>query len=180
MSAQLWAAVGFTLLLVVFLMVTFFIKDTSSDTQFKTLKFLTSLCGGIAGTFFVGEALFSYAKDLDDGAKLTLSGTAGFAVFFLVWLTYGKRTENNSTTNIKMSFPEGWTFEQCARAIGQSRNTPVAFQSFSQEELNLACPQMDINAENMQQALLQIMHHTRRNLSYSVALSNGIYILEKS
>ncbi len=178
MSSQLWIAVGFTALLISFLMITFFVKDTSSATQYKTLKFLTSFCGGVAGIFFAGEALISYSKEMADGTKLTLSGTAGFAVFFLVWLTYGKRPDNNLPPNIKMSFPAEWTFEQCAKAIGQSTNAPVSFSGFSKEQLNIKLPQIDINAEDIVQALNQLKHHANGVVNYSVIQKDGIYVID--
>ncbi|HCG6604310.1 TPA: hypothetical protein NJ227_001633 [Vibrio parahaemolyticus] len=178
MTPQLWIALGFTALLIIFLMITFFIRDTSSATQYKTLRFLTSFCGGIAGIFFVGEALITYSGKSSDGTTLTLSGTAGFAVFFLVWLTYGKRPEDNTLPNIKMSFPAGWTFEQCVKAIGQSANLSIAFSSFSQDQLDFKFPQMDINAEDINQALNQLKHHANGAFTFTVIKNDGIYIVK--
>ncbi|WP_445402026.1 hypothetical protein [Zobellella sp. An-6] len=178
MTPQLWIAVGFTALLIVFLMITFFIKDTSSATQYKTLRFLTSFCGGVAGIFFAGEALISYSKGMADGTKLTLSGTAGFAVFFILWLTYGHRPDDNAPPNIKMSFPAGWTFEQCAKAIGKSQNSPITFSSFSQEQLDFKLPQMDINAEDINQALNQLKHYIDGTFSYTILQNDGVYTIK--
>lgn len=179
MTPQLWIAVGFTTLLLVFLMITFFKKDTSSATQYKTLRFLTSFCGAIAGILFAGEALISYSKEIASGTKLTLSGTAGFAVFFLVWLTYGKRADDSLPPNIKMSFPSGWTLEQCAKAIGNALNVSITFRSFSKEQLDFSFPQINISAQDIVQALNQLKHYANGAFDYSVQQEDGIYIIKK-
>jgi hypothetical protein len=94
-SPQLWIGVGFTAALVGFLMITYFVKDRSSPTQYNTLRFLTALCGGFAGGFLAGEALFSLQKEMSSGAKLAISGTAGFALMFTIWFTYPKKVPRN-------------------------------------------------------------------------------------
>jgi multisubunit Na+/H+ antiporter MnhB subunit len=58
MTPLLWIALGFVAALVVFLMITYLKPDTSSANQHKNLRFLTALCGGFAGGFFTGNALF--------------------------------------------------------------------------------------------------------------------------
>jgi hypothetical protein len=90
----LWIGLAFTAALVVFLMVSFFVmrKDTDiSQAAYNTLHFLTALCSGFAGGFLAGEALFRWEQQLAGGAKLLISGTAGFALFFLLWLRYPQR-----------------------------------------------------------------------------------------
>ena len=85
----------------VFLMLTFFIKDSSSATQYNTLRFLTSLCSGFAGAFFTGEALFRLDQTLPAGGKIAVSGTAGCALFFVLWFTYPKRTESSPGAGVQ-------------------------------------------------------------------------------
>jgi len=97
MSPQLLIiGTGFSAGIILFLMITFFVKDSSSSTQYNTLRFLTALCAGFAGASFAGEALFSLDTNMGDGTKLAISGTAGFALFFTVWFTYPKRDNDQS------------------------------------------------------------------------------------
>src|SRR3954463_383340 len=87
---QLTIGLVFLAVLVVFLMFTFLRKDTATANQYRTLRFLSALCAGFAGTFLAGQALFNLNTPLSSGGRLVVSGTAGCALFFTVWFTYGK------------------------------------------------------------------------------------------
>jgi hypothetical protein len=93
MSPLRWIGVAFTAALVVFLMATFFVTRREaliSQAAYNSLHFLTALCAGFAGGFIAGEALFRWDQQLAEGARFFISGTAGFALLFLVWIKYPK------------------------------------------------------------------------------------------
>src|SRR5438034_10702843 len=89
-SRQFLAGLVFVAILVLFLMVAFFKAGTLSDGQQKILRFFCSLCAGFAGALITGEALFRLTTDIGRAGNLAVSGTAGAALFFAVWFTYGK------------------------------------------------------------------------------------------
>src|SRR2546423_6824241 len=122
-------------------MITFFVKDTSSQAQYNTLHFLTSLCAGFAGGFFTGEALVHFEQTIGQGGKLVGSGTAGCALFFVLWFSYPKRQPPPPPPaplidRTKVSFGDGWTFQQAAQSIVDSVKAIVHFEGFSREQLS--------------------------------------------
>lgn len=172
MTPQLWIGVGFTAALIVFLMITFFVKDASSHAQYNTLRFLTSLCGGFAGGFLAGEALFSLNKEMADGTRLAISGTAGFALMFTVWFTYPKRHREVLEDRIKLSIPAGWTFEQAVRKIVRG---VINFDGFRPEQLSIVLPATDIDAKNILEALTQLQYVSNSLPKYRIDIESGIY-----
>lgn len=175
MTPQLWIGLGFTAALVVFLMITFLVKDTSSPTQYNTLHFLTALCGGFAGGFLAGEALFSLNKEIAGGAKLAITGTAGFAIMFTIWFTYPKRDRKPLEDGIQLSIPNGWTFEQAARSVVKASRGVVNFDGFTSEQLNIKLPATDINAPSVKDALEQLRYQSSDLPGYLVSIEKGVF-----
>src|SRR6266404_879442 len=88
MTAILWIGFGFVVLLISFLMVIFFV-NLNKPHQWEIMRFLSALCAGFAGGLLTGEALFSLSKKWGTG-ELAVSGTAGMALFFTVFLLFRK------------------------------------------------------------------------------------------
>jgi hypothetical protein len=84
MSLQLWIAVFFLFILVVFLIVAFFTRPVA---QFTILRFLSSLCGGCAAWFISGDVFLKMSGQMS-GGKYAISGTAGCALFLVVWFFF--------------------------------------------------------------------------------------------
>jgi hypothetical protein len=175
MTPQLWIGLGFTAVLVLFLMITYFVKDTSSPTQYNTLRVLTALCVGFAGGFFTGDALFRWDQQMADGAKVAISGTAGCALFFAVWFTYPKRAEPPPPDRIVLSIPEGWTFEQAARGIVQAARGSVHFDGFQPKQLATKLPATDVDAPTPRDALAQLRYQSAKLPEYRVELEKGVF-----
>ena len=175
MSPQLWIGVAFTAALVIFLMITFFVKDTSSPTQYNTLRFLTSLCGGFAGGFLAGEALFSLSKEMAGGVRLAISGTTGFALMFTVWFTYPKRHKERLEDRIQLSIPQGWTFEHAARSIVSAARGVAHFDGFQQAQLHAVLPATDIDAPNARDALAPLRYQSDLLPDYRIDVERGVY-----
>lgn len=188
MTPLLWIALGFVVALVVFLMVTFFKKDTMSANQFKVLRLLSALCSGFAGAFFTGDALFRLEQQLSNGAKLGISGTAGFALFFVVWFTFGNWQAPQHPPpppplppdRVTASFPEGlFTFEVAARTIAK-RWGPVDFQGFQPEQLAIKMHATDLDEGNVEDALTKLWYAAYDGLpKYRVDLEGGIFCIRK-
>jgi hypothetical protein len=182
MTPILWIAFGFTAALVGFLMLTFFVKDTSSPTQYNTLHFLTSLCAGFAGGFFTGEALFRFDQTLAAGGKIAVSGTAGCALFFVLWFTYPKREpppppQAPLKDRMKISVGAGWTFEQATDAIIRAARATVRYEGFTADQMALKLPAIDIDTETPRDALDQLRYYSNELPKYEVELRNGVYYI---
>jgi hypothetical protein len=188
MTPLLWIGLGFVAALVAFLMVTFFVtlkQDTVSATAYNNLRFLTALCGGFAGGFLAGEALIRWEQQMPGGAKLFLSGTAGFAILFLVWLTYPTRpppAPANPLPNeyVKMNIPADLSFEQAARVIVKPTQRTISFEGFDQGQLATEMPDMEIEAPTFREALEQLRYHSNKLPGYRVLLDNGVYHVQRS
>lgn len=180
MTPLLWIALGFVVALVAFLMITYLKRDTSSANQHKSLRFLTALCSGFAGGFFTGDALFRLEEQLSNGAKLGISGTAGFALFFVVWFTYGPWAppppHPPPPNRIRVSIPEGWTFEQAARVVIQAAHGNPDFQGFRQKQLTVKMRGTDLDGDDAQDVLTKLRYAAYDGLpKYSVELEGGVF-----
>jgi len=80
------AALVFTSVLIVFLMAVFFLTPNMTPDQRRIVHFLFPLLAGFSTFFLGGSALLEFASGMAQGAKLSLSATAGVAVFFACYL----------------------------------------------------------------------------------------------
>jgi hypothetical protein len=85
---QLWIGLGLLLLLLTFIIVAFF-KPVLTADQRSILRFLSALCGGFAGAFITGDALFKMTGKTST-SEYAISGAAGFALFFVTWMFFSK------------------------------------------------------------------------------------------
>jgi hypothetical protein len=178
MTPQLWVALGFAAALVVFLMIAYFTKDRSTPNQQKILRLLSALCSGFAGGFFTGSALFQLEQQLPSGAKLLISGTAGFALFLVVLYTWKVQPEPAPPppNRVIASFPEGFfTFEAAARAIVSGRGV-VDFQGFQPGQLAIKLHAIDLDEATMQAALTKLGYGAYdRFPEYRVDVEGGVF-----
>src|SRR2546422_9426165 len=92
---QFLVGLGFTSFFVIFLAVAFFAAKYLTPGQRLILRIMSALCGALAGALISGEAFFNLSRDVP-GGKLTISGTAGFAIFFTIWLFFPKEPKTPS------------------------------------------------------------------------------------
>src|SRR5580765_2307361 len=99
---QLWVGFGLAVLLVIFLMVVFFKAPNMTSGQHAILRFFAALCAASAGALIAGEALFRM-QGATGGVKYLVSGTAGFALFFVVWFFFPKPTTPEAADRFRAS-----------------------------------------------------------------------------
>jgi hypothetical protein len=90
--AQFIAGVVFAALCLLFLVMAFRMKGTPNAMQQDIVNFICALCAGAAGGFFTGTAVLSYNWAGSPGNALAFQGTAGVALFALVFLLMRSRT----------------------------------------------------------------------------------------
>ncbi len=154
-DAMLWISFGFVLLLVLFLMLAFFLKDRLSDAQRSILRFVCALCAGFAGFFMTGEALFRLATRLGNGTNLVVSGSAGAALFFAIWFTYD-RGRPTPPDGINIRIPSQWSFQRTALARAQQDGAVVEFEGFQAEELSALLEPQELRSATVGEALLAL------------------------
>jgi hypothetical protein len=84
-----WIGVGFAVVLLVFFMAAYFKAGDMTRGQWQILRFFGAFCAGSAGVFLAGGALVHATGKLGT-MNYAISGTAGFALFFVVWFTWPK------------------------------------------------------------------------------------------
>jgi hypothetical protein len=133
-------------------MFAFFRAPVMTAGQFAILRFFAALCAGFAGGLIAGEALFRMQGDTG-GTKYLVSGTAGFALFFVVWFFFPKHTTPPPPERFRASVPKGWTFQNTAIVFAQRVSAQVDFDELSSDELNAVLSPADIDTENVGQAI---------------------------
>jgi hypothetical protein len=132
MTPQLWIGFGFLTALVIFLIVSFFVTPRLTDDQRKTMKFLTALCAGVSGGFLSGASVFD-ATWTTPTTKIALSGTAGFALFFVVLIFYNRVFIPDDA--VEFEIPANSTFRQAADIAAQLGGVLIDYQALNANEL---------------------------------------------
>ena len=152
---QVWIGFGFAVLLVFFLMIAFFKAPNMTPGQFAILRFLAALCAGFAGALITGEALFRMEGDTG-GVKYLVSGTAGFALFFVVWFFFQKPTPPMAPDRVRLSLPVGWTFQYAAKTFAQRDSAQVDFDGLTTDELGANLNPEKIDTKTVGEAIKQL------------------------
>jgi hypothetical protein len=176
---QLWIGFGFAVLLVLFLMVAFFKAPTMTPGQFAILRFFAALCAGFAGGLITGEALFRMEGDTG-GVKYLVSGTAGFALFFVVWFFFPKLTPPMAPDRFRLSLPMGWTFQHAAKTFAQRDSAFVDFDGLTTVELGAKLSAAEIDAKTVGEAIkrLRLVTVTPNAIrEYDIKYEDSIYHL---
>ena len=87
-SAQFSAGVVFALATLGILVMAFKHKGTLQTMHYDIVHFMCAFCAGAAGAFFTGSALLSVDSQVTPGTRLVFQGTAGVALFTLVFLVF--------------------------------------------------------------------------------------------
>jgi hypothetical protein len=110
---------------------------THGPGQRDIIHFVCAFCAGAAGAFFTGSALLAFNVDIGTTGKLAFQGTAGIALFGLVFTIF--RFRYNET---RPSPPDGsWVspsgqnpFSQVAEAIAGEIGATVDLSVLTPEE----------------------------------------------
>ena len=179
MNAQLWIGFGFLVALVLFLLVAFFAFEKLSPDRRRQIKFLTALCAGMAGGFISGGTVFE-AASTTTAWRFALSGTAGFALFWGVFLLYDRGFQ--PTDDVQFNLPTGATFQQAAGAAAQLAGVVVDFNDLTPAELGAPMTVGHIRADNLEQlfTILRLKTVTPGVIGkYTVTKSDRVYRFNK-
>jgi hypothetical protein len=149
MTATLWIAFAFLAALLIFLGITIYVPP-KDNTGRVTLRFFTALSAGFSGGFFTGDALFKYHQ-VTGGGDIAISGAAGCALFFTIWLVYPKVPQLTDGFNIDV--PAGWNFRYAVETIA---TTPCEYVGFRPEELDATTRAGKLSARTLQDVILQV------------------------
>lgn len=178
MTPQLWIGFGFLTALVLFLIASFFFAPKLTEDQRRTMKFLTALCAGVAGGFLSGASVFEGTWTTPT-SKIALSGTAGFALFFVVWFFYPRVFSVPDA--IAMSIPAGWSFRVAADAVVNSASAVADYQGFTQAELDSPVKGKRIETKTVSEALriLRLLPETPGTIrDYDITQNGSVYVLK--
>jgi hypothetical protein len=170
--------VAFAAFLVLFLVIAFFRLGRISHGQWAILRFLCALCAGGSGAFLTGEAVFSLSGEVSAGISLAVSGTAGVALFLVVWYGFEKFVDE-PPDSFTFSIGKGWTFKKAADALAQLDSAVVEFNGFADEEPKASLQERQIRVTSVAEALvaLRSVSSDTQIRSYIVAFSPPTYSL---
>ena len=173
---QLWFGFAFAAILVAFLMYVVAFGRTLDAQRMQIIRFLCALCAGFAGALITGDALVRFNIPVGTGGRFFASGTAGFALFMLVWLTFKQVLPDGMNLRI----PEGWQFRAAVDAIVQQDKAVAEFIGFTAEELKAPLRGAEFEKTTVVDSLVAL-----RSLAtgpgvrpYKVSASRPRYILE--
>jgi hypothetical protein len=174
---QLWIGVGFTSFLIVFLMIAFFKGGELTIQQAQILRFFSALCAGFAGAAFVGEATVTVNQTIGQGGKLVATGTAGFALFFIVWFTF-KAALPQLRSGVHFRVPDNWSFKHTIDALVSTVGAVAAYKGFETTHLSAPLRSGEIRAKTMAQAISRIRLLAEAAIpDYDVTEGEGEYTL---
>lgn len=177
---QLWIGLGFALLLVLFLMFAFVRGQQLNGGQQTILRVLCALCAGFAGALITGDALFKLRTPLGQGGEMLVSGTAGAALFFVVWFGI-KPLVFPDAFHIK--FPDGLPFRAAAETIVQKDGAVSDYVGFQPNELAAPVQERELRARDAAHALRLLRNITKTAgavRSYTVTFNDSVYRLTVS
>jgi hypothetical protein len=177
-TPQLWIGFGFLAALVGFLIASIFLVPTMTPDQRQGVKFLTALCGGFAGGFLTGSALFEMHKT-SGNTTYALSGTAGFALFFLIWIFYP--TVFKLTNAFEYSIPKGWVFKEAADGMAAVIKYSNEYIGFSADELKAPMQAKKVTAKTVKDCMpiLRLATvNTGAVRAYDVVEADGVFHLQ--
>lgn len=179
MTPQLWIGLVFLAAVVIFLFVAYFAKERDTQNKNNILRFLMALSAGFAGGFLSGDALFKLESQMSDGLKLTISGTAGCALFFTIWLTRSRQQQMPLLQDtFNFSILNGWTFEQTVRTIVRAARGVVDIKGFTPEQLSLILENTELMNTTAKEALEKLKHLNSNIPNYKVSNVEGKFIVE--
>jgi hypothetical protein len=115
------------------------LKGVPESSQ-RIARFLASLCAGLAAFMIPGSALLQISQNLSAGGSLAINGTAGVALFLIVFLFWGKVPQPNKPViedgPTTFTFPSGTTFNAAALQLTQEDKCGVDLKNFSSDEAN--------------------------------------------
>jgi hypothetical protein len=177
MTTQLWIGFGFLTALVIFLIVSFFLAPRLTNDQRGTLKFLTALCAGVAGGFLSGASVFQ-GEWTTPTSKIALSGTAGFALFFVVWFFYPKVFKLDDA--VALQIPPNCSFRQAVDLTAQSASAAADYRGFQPAELGAPMVAEHVSAKTLEELIGVLRLKTSSPgaiRDYKVARNGAVYRL---
>lgn len=151
--AQLAIGTCFAAVLVLFLVVAYFKKVDLTHAQWLILRVLSALCAASAAVFLTGSAFFESTQSLADGGKVAISGTAGFALFLVIWFSTRPPQLPVGPPSFSFSLPTGWSFEHAANAIASADKRIVDFGTLTLNERSALLRPTDLQLASPRQAL---------------------------
>lgn len=177
-EGQFWVGLGFFAALLVFLILTFVKAKNLSEDQRGILRLISGFSAAFAGILIAGDVLVKMEGTVTSGTKFLVSGSAGFAMFLIVWFFYPK--VSRLPDGIRYSVPEGWTFEHAAGVLAQLDEHTVEFEGFSETELQTSLKAWKLKAVDVAEAISQLRVITKGRGSvrkYTVDSSGSTYVL---
>lgn len=137
MPTYVWIAFGCMVVLLIFAILAYFFPPKGDNSQLPILRVLLSLLAGFGAWFIAGTALFNLNVDLAKGQQMAVSGTLGFALFFVVFYGMRRTAPPKPEPSVTVDVVSGSKFGDTARKIAGA-DKHGRLEGFTQEQLGAA------------------------------------------
>ena len=176
-SFALLVGLGFLIALVAFLMAAFFRKEEFTQGQFQIVRLLASLCAGFGAGFLTGELIANGTLPLPAGQTLTISATAGLALFIIIWFTFNQTLAPPDAYNI--SIPDGVTFRDGVDVIAAKESAVAEFDGFNADETSASLNGRELHCKSPEEALSLLRNLAKANIrAYDVKRNGAVFTLK--
>ena len=151
---QFFAGVFFALVAVAFLWTAFFSDKVHQPLHYDIIHFICSFCAGAAGAFFTGAAILSADVPMGGSGKLVFQGTAGVALFALVFLIFRfkKSTALDAPGSARVAIGTATPFSQVALALADEAGASIDISAFTAQEKSAIPKPEELRCGTLQQA----------------------------
>lgn len=154
-SIRLWTGIAFAVLCFALLVVIFFLRPVLTEDQRNLIRLFCALLAGCAGAFLAGDGLFDLSHETT-GTKMTVRGTAGFALFFCVWFTFNPLRRKTGASGFSISFVEGLTFERATEILGEELKAAINIDALTNAERLAQMQGLKIEAKDPRDVLAKL------------------------
>lgn len=151
---QFLAGVIFAAVALAFLWKAFFTTVSLQPLHYDIIHFVCSFCAGAAGAFFTGAAILSADVPLGGGGKLAFQGSAGVALFALVFFVFRlkKGANQDAAVGAKVAIGTENPFSQVANALADEAGATIDMSVLSVDEKAVVPRSAELRCGNLQQA----------------------------
>ncbi len=151
---QFFAGVFFALVAIAFLWAAFFSKVVHQPLHYDITHFICSFCAGAAGAFFTGAAILSADVPMGGSGKLVFQGTAGVALFALVFLIFRfkKGAALDAPGGAKISIGTKTPFSQAAHTLADEAGATIDLSVLNAQEKSAIPQPEELRCGTLQQA----------------------------
>ena len=175
-SELFWTGIAFLGLLLIFLMAAFFVRDLPPQS-YTILRVFSALAAALAGSLIAGQAVVQASSGAPQGTQWAVSGSAGFALFILIWMWFPERHAGGAGSRV-LTVPGG-PFAETVDALVEAEGAVARFEGFTDAEYGIHLRSRKLTVRDLSHALelLRDLAPNGKLRHYDVSYNDAVYLL---